>query len=89
MTTNKIRTTIAVAAIAPMIALGAGISTAAPAEPPAPVQVAETSEIIPLPVVPAGVAAPFTLGLSLLFLPFCGFVALFNVTAGIACAITL
>ncbi|WP_280261871.1 hypothetical protein [Nocardia abscessus] len=71
MTSNKIRAAIATAALAPVIALGSGIATAAPAESPVPAQVADTSQ--PVQVEPVALAAPFTLGLSLLALPFCSF----------------
>jgi hypothetical protein len=73
MTSNKIRAAIATAALAPVIALGSGIATAAPAESPVPVQVADTSQPAPVQVEPVALAAPFTLGLSLLALPFCAF----------------
>ncbi|NEW39692.1 hypothetical protein GV794_24270 [Nocardia cyriacigeorgica] len=39
MSKNTFRATVAAAAIAPMIALGSGIGTAAPVEAPSPVQV--------------------------------------------------
>ncbi|MFE7798126.1 hypothetical protein [Nocardia sp. NPDC057440] len=52
MNTNKIRVVVAAVALAPMIALGSGVATAAPAESPLPVQVAP-SEPVPVQVEPA------------------------------------
>ncbi|WP_157110238.1 hypothetical protein [Nocardia anaemiae] len=55
MKSTKIRAAVATAALAPMIALGSGIATAdpAPANPPAPVQVAPASEQLPQAADPA------------------------------------
>lgn len=55
MNSTKIRAALAVAALAPMIALGSGVATAAPAPvaPPAPVQVAPAAEQLPPQVEPA------------------------------------
>ncbi|WP_433192959.1 hypothetical protein ACQP1G_30075 [Nocardia sp. CA-107356] len=53
MNKNSIRAAVAAAALAPMIALGSGVATSAPAEQPAPVQVAPASEQAPVQVEPA------------------------------------
>jgi hypothetical protein len=44
MKNTKIRAAVAAAALAPMIALGSGFTTAAQADPPVPVQVAPASD---------------------------------------------
>ncbi|WP_157120413.1 hypothetical protein [Nocardia xishanensis] len=72
MATNKIRAAVAAAALAPMIALGSGIATAAPTESLVPVQMADTSQpASPVQVEPAVLTLLPTLGLSLLALPGC------------------
>ncbi|MFD4431060.1 hypothetical protein [Nocardia sp. NPDC058497] len=62
MATNKIRAAVAAATLAPMIALGSGIATAAPAESPVPVQIADISApASPVQVEPValGLLSPF------------------------------
>ncbi len=54
MTSTKVRSAIAAAACAPLIAMGAGVATAAPAADPAPAPVAP----VPADVQPA-VLSPF------------------------------
>ncbi|TLG09048.1 hypothetical protein FEK35_16180 [Nocardia cyriacigeorgica] len=54
MTSTKVRSAIAVAACAPLIAMGAGVASAAPAAEPAPAPVAP----VPVEVQPA-VLSPF------------------------------
>ncbi|MEV0033506.1 hypothetical protein [Nocardia sp. NPDC050793] len=54
MKSTKMRAAVAAVAIAPMIALGSGVATAAPAvEPPVPVQVAPASDQVPAQIEPA------------------------------------
>ncbi|MFE6920843.1 hypothetical protein ACFVAV_07325 [Nocardia sp. NPDC057663] len=66
MTKNRIRVAAATAALAPIIALGSGFATAAPADSVVPVIAP-----VPVQVEPAVLLVPFTLGLSLLGLPLC------------------
>ncbi|MFX0578259.1 hypothetical protein [Nocardia nepalensis] len=49
MKNTKIRAAVAAVAIAPMIALGSGMTTAAQADPPVPVQVAPASDQVQQP----------------------------------------
>ncbi len=50
MKSTKFRAAVAAVAVAPMIALGSGVATSAPAvEPPAPVQIAPVSDPVPAP----------------------------------------
>ncbi|MGY2025969.1 hypothetical protein [Nocardia gipuzkoensis] len=87
MATNKIRVAVAAAALAPMIALGSGIATAAPAESPVPVQMADTSE----PASPVQVE-PAALGLLPAF-AFPGCIAMIlsivGLAPGVACVVAV